>query len=58
MQVGDLIQEKAFRGLFLLIVEVKDSDPYPYKTRCPYGTTETFTRSYMEECCEVLNESR
>ena len=55
MQVGDLIQEKAWPGVFLLVVEVEQSDAYPYTVRDPYGAIEHFSRGYIEDCCEVLS---
>ena len=58
MQVGDLIQEKAWPGVFLLVVKVEPAEAYPYAVLDPYGTIEHFSRGYVEDCCEVLSEGR
>ena len=61
MKVGDLIREKAFPADACgIIVEVGDlRRKKPYKVFCPvWGKVLAFGKKYIQEECEVINESR
>jgi len=58
MQVGDLIKEKEYPEVGLLL-KIKDSRwRTPYGILCPSGKVEWFTKAYLEEKCEVISASR
>ena len=59
MKIGDLIKENDYPELGLL---VKIKDPYgvcltPYGVMCPGGKIQWFSKSYIEEKCEVISAS-
>ena len=58
MQVGDLIKEREFPEVGL-IVKIKDKRyKTPYGVLCPDGRFQWFTKAYVEEECEVVSASR
>jgi len=58
VKVGDLIREKEFPEVGL-IVQIKNSMcRTPYGVLCPNQRIQWFTKAYIEEKCEVLSESR
>ena len=55
MQVGDLIKEREFPEVGL-IVQIKDKRcKTPYGVLCPDKKVEWFTKAYIEEKCEVVS---
>ena len=55
MQVGDLIKEREYPEVGLL-VKIKDRHyRTPYGILCPNGKIEWFTKAYIEEKCEVIS---
>ena len=74
MKVGDLIREKQYptaqsttarasharRAQYGIIVEIGDlRTKEPYKVYCPgHGKVVAFKKKYIQEDCEVINESR
>ena len=58
MQVGDLIKEKGYPEVGLLL-EIKDRRHCePYGILCPSGKVEWFTKTYLEEKCEIVSANR
>jgi hypothetical protein len=58
MKVGDLIKEKEYPEVGLLL-KIKDKRSCePYGILCPNGKVEWFTKAYLEEKCEVISASR
>ena len=58
MQVGDLIKEREFPEVGL-IVEIKDDTcKTPYGIFCPNNKVQWFTKAYVEEKCEIISASR
>jgi hypothetical protein len=56
MQVGDLIKEREWPDLGV-IIEIKDLRlDRPYGVLCPDGGIEWFTQTYIK-LCEVVSES-
>jgi len=57
VQVGDLIKEREWPEMGL-IVEIEDlRRDRPYAILCPNGKVEWFTEAYIERC-EVVSASR
>jgi hypothetical protein len=57
MKVGDLIKEREWPELGV-IIEIKDRRlDRPYTILCPNGNIEWFTQTYINQC-EVINESK
>ncbi len=61
MQVGDLVREKEYPtdppGLIVSIGDLRTKKPY--KVLCFYSATPiAFSKEYIQEQCEVINESR
>ena len=59
MQVGDLIKEKEFPEVGLLL-KIKDLSTCrtPYGVLCYNQRIEWFTKAYIEEKCEVISAGR
>ncbi len=59
MKVGDLIREKEYPAGVGLIVEIKDLRvKKPYRVWCRvWGEIIAFPKKYIQEECEVINES-
>jgi len=60
VQVGDLIKEREFPEVGL-IVEIKDDTcKTPYGIFCPNPNNKVqwFTKAYVEEKCEIISASR
>ena len=58
MQVGDLIKEKEFPEVGLLLQIKDDMCKTPYGILCPNGKVEWFTQAYIDEKCEVISANR
>tara|TARA_R110000824_G_scaffold134691_8_gene297748 strand:+ start:2354 stop:2578 length:225 start_codon:yes stop_codon:yes gene_type:complete len=74
MKVGDLIKEKIYpeigviveiamravvpEGADMTFVRYPPPDQKVYAVLCPNGKIEWFGQTYIEEECEVINESR
>ena len=66
MKVGDLIKERKYPEIGLLIEIIVRPSPFTgepmtqYGVLCPpsYGRIEWFGQKYIEEKCEVISESR
>ena len=61
MKVGDLIREKGYPtdppGLIVSVVDLRTKEPY--KVLCFYSATPiAFSKEYIQEQCEVINETR
>ena len=61
MKVGDLIREKEYPtdppGLIVSVGDLRTKEPY--KVLCFYSATPiAFSKEYIQEQCEVINESR
>ena len=55
MKVGDLVKDKEYPEPGL-ILEVGDDDTY--RVLCPSGHMSWFSKSYIENDCELVSESR
>ena len=58
MRVGDLIKDNEYPEMGLLVTIKDDTCRTPYGILCPNGRVEWFTKAYVEEACEIVNESR
>jgi len=58
MKVGDLIKEKEYPEVGLLLKIKDDTCKTPHGILRPNGKVEWFTQAYIDEKCEVINESR
>ena len=61
MKVGDLIREKGYPtdppGLIVSVGDLRTKKPY--KVLCFYSATPiAFSKEYIQEQCEVINEGR
>ena len=61
MKVGDLIREKGYPtdppGLIVSVGDLRTKEPY--KVLCFYSATPiAFSKEYIQEQCEVINETR
>jgi len=58
MKVGDLIKDSEYSEMGLLVTIKDDTCRTPYGILCPNGRIEWFTKVYVKEACEIVNESR
>ena len=58
MKVGDLIKDKEYPDMGLIVAIKDDTCRTPYGILCPSGKIEWFTKAYVKESCEIVNESR
>jgi len=58
VQVGDLVKEREYPEVGLLLKIKDDTCRTPYGILCPSGKIEWFTKAYIEEKCEVISASR
>jgi len=58
MKVGDLIKDNEYPEMGLLVTIKDDTCRTPYGILCPNGSVWWFTKAYVEEHCEIVNESR
>jgi hypothetical protein len=58
MKVGDLVRERGYPEVGLIIKIGDRRRDMPYFILCPNGNTQWFNKKYVEEMCEVINESR
>jgi len=58
MKVGDLIREAEYPEVGLLATIKYLPRATLYGILCPNGRIEWFTKAYVEESCEIINESR
>ena len=58
MKVGDLIKDRAYPEMGLLVAIKDDTCRTPYGVLCPNGKIEWFTKAYIKEACENVNENR
>jgi hypothetical protein len=58
VQVGDLIKEVEYPEVAVVATIDFNRTNAPYCLLCPDGKFTWFSREYVEERCEVINESR
>ena len=64
MKVGDLVREKGYPEIGLIVDKNNKSDVITYKVVCydvhhsSLGMPQWFPREYIENECEVISESR
>jgi len=58
VQVGDLIKEKEFPEVGLIVKIKDDMSKTPYGILCPSGKVEWFPQAYIDEKCEVISANR
>jgi hypothetical protein len=58
MQVGDLVKEKEYPEVGLILKIKDETCRTPYGIMCPSGKVEWFTKAYLEERCEVISANR
>jgi hypothetical protein len=58
MKVGDMVREKGYPDIGLILDKVDKSDVVTYRIMLDTGTVMWFPREYIENDCEVISESR
>jgi len=58
MNVGDLIKEREYPEMGLIIEVKRIDDDEPYGVLTPTGKILWFSRRYVEKMCEVISEKK
>jgi len=58
VQVGDLIKETEYPEVGLIVKIDDRRKRMPYHVLCPNGKIQVFSKHYVEEMCEVINEKK
>ena len=58
MKVGDLIKETEYPEVGLIVKIDNRRKQMPYHVLCPNGKIQAFSKHYVEEMCEVINEKK
>ena len=64
MKVGDLVREKGYPEIGLIVEKNDESDVITYKVVCydgyhsSLGVPQWFSREYIENDCELISEGR